>query len=163
MSRVQIWVTLFYAFVLPILGIACMIFKRRWLFFKRLLIIALIPVTIKFSVIFISKLQSKPLYGHFKIGEDFICLCGHESFILIEKEHFYDCCPGHRDKYLCGKVARKKNIARLITKDGEIFCDLRWNGEKHYELHKGKRRYIEQVNNPWRTWLPWAESSDNEK
>ena len=160
MLRTHIFLIQFYVLILPFLALISLIFKKRFLLLKRLLVIGLIPIVIYFIVIFMSKIQSKPLLGHFKIGEDFVCVCGHESFTLIENDRYYDFCPGHNDKYLCGKIVRKKGKVHFVDKEGKIIYTLRWNGKKHYEIHNGKKKNVEQVNNPWRTWLPWIESDE---
>lgn len=160
MHYTTVWGYLLYLFIFPILGLICLLFKKRWVLLRRLLVIALIPVVTYYLSIFVSELKSKPLIGHFTVGDPVTCMCGHEDFLLIHEYSFYYYCPGHRERDLIGKVIRSKNIATLINNDGHIEFKIRWNGKAHYDIKNGKKTLIKQVNNPWRTWLPWFLSED---
>ena len=111
------------------------------------------------------KSQAQPLYGNFDVGMK--CMGGHEIFLDLEFSHAYQNCPGHRDRKLIGRIVRTKDSATIIDlRDSTPWLRIEWNGTTHSVSVIEKpdsqstigmisaSQTTNQVNNPWRLWLP---------
>ena len=126
---------------------------------KRLIVISLFAAGMAFLIwaipVAIGSARAKPLQGSFLVAG---CACGHEIFYLIEHEHAYDYCPGHKEKKLIGPVSRNGNLISVFrARDSVPDFDLKFEKGNHYlkflSIKDHEWNKIDQITNPWRTLL----------
>jgi hypothetical protein len=99
--------------------------------------------------------KARPLYGNFDIG--LRCMGGHEIFLYLDETHAYENCPGHRDLDPMGPVVRTSDSLTILhSEDGTPWLRINYDGSRHMltNAEKGWSKFLPQVANPWRTWLP---------
>ena len=82
---------------------------------------------------------------------------GHEIFLYLDQDEAFEHCPGHRDMTLLGRIERDETSVTVFRQHDDtpsFRVDLDGSDYSIVSLTNSSAHDLQQVNNPWRTWLP---------